>query len=323
MGGEDLPAYRGRTIKQLVALSAVIATAAALALTMVSSGQAGKGDIYGTDHDVGSAGNPTCAQCHLPHNAEAMYLWARVPYSGPDSYAGESEVLPLCFSCHDGSIAADGAYFVNADNNHRQGVVQYDPDHVPDSGDEYPITEHARYETTCKKCMEPDCVKCHDAHDNAWVFLDSNRFGPMDYNKDGTADEEFVNASICAWCHNGSSHGVESYDGANRIPHTTHPEMISEPEGANDFTPPATADRRWNGDVALDLSGTRLWSDATTYVNTPGQEDTARYVNFTGAGDVRCMTCHTAHAAQNEELNSMAASTEVDSSAPICTNCHP
>ena len=79
----------------------------------------------------------------------------------------------------------------------------------------------------------------------------------------------------------------------------------------------------WNGDVALDLSGTRLWSDATAYVNTLGQEDTARYVNFTGAGDVRCMTCHTAHAAQNEELNSMAASTEVDSSAPICTNCHP
>src|SRR3990170_38074 len=100
MGGEDLPAYRGRTIKQLVALSAVIATAAALALTMVSSGQAGKGDIYGTDHDTGSGGNPTCAQCHIPHKAQGMYLWAQVP---DFPYAGESVILPLCFSCHDGS----------------------------------------------------------------------------------------------------------------------------------------------------------------------------------------------------------------------------
>lgn len=299
---------------KLIPLIAAVG-AIALALTMVSTGQAGKGDIFGTDHDVGSAGNPTCAQCHTPHKASAMYLWARVP--DPD-YTGESEILPLCFSCHDNTVA-NGHFIPGAAHNHPQGVVEYDPDHVPGSGDEYPITEHARYESSCKKCMEPDCVKCHDAHSSAWVFLDPARFTPMDYDSDGT-NEEFVNASICAWCHSGSHHGVESYDGTTRLPHTTHPEMISHPEGAADFTPPATADRRWWGD-ANDLSGTRLWKDDTVYSNHDALDDTQQYVESSAPGDVRCMTCHTPHAGQDAELESMAY-TGADSHSPICENCH-
>lgn len=335
----------------IVALGAVT-----LALTLVTTGQASKGDIFGSDHDTGTDGNPTCAQCHTPHKADGMYLWAQVPYSGPDSYAGESEVVPLCFSCHDGSVASDGAYFVNASHNHPQGTVMYDPDHVPDTGDEYPITEHSRYEASCKKCMEPDCVKCHDAHSNTWVFLDPDRFGAIDTDGDEVPDTDMLNASVCAWCHEGSRHGIDTWvdsipvpadgdpetgdqcdneiddDGDEvindgcvvgqvAVPHSTHPEMVTEPEGAADFEPPVGADRTWNGDAAMDLSGTRLWSDDTVYYNSPG-DDTAQFVEFTGPGDIRCMTCHTPHAAQNEQLTSMATS-EVDSShAPVCENCH-
>ncbi len=307
---------------KLIPLIAALA-AVALALTMVTAGQAGppaKGDIFGSDHDTGTPGNPTCAQCHTPHKAEGMYLWASVPYS---PYAGESEILPLCFSCHDGSVASDGSYFVDADHNHPQGTVMYDPDHVPGTGDEYPITEHAMYETSCKKCMEPDCGKCHDAHSSAWVFLDTERFTPADHDGD-TVPEDYMNASICAWCHEGSRHGIQSYDDENNpIPHTTHPEMITEPEGANDFTPPAGADRLWNGDSALwGLSGTRLWNDDTLYYNVSPGDDTPNFVETSGPGDIRCMTCHTPHAGQGEELTAMATSEAATSHSPICENCH-
>jgi len=59
-----------------------VAAAAALALALVSVGRAGPSDIYGSDHDVGSAGNPTCEQCHTPHKAQGIYLWAQVPKTG-------------------------------------------------------------------------------------------------------------------------------------------------------------------------------------------------------------------------------------------------
>ncbi len=283
---------------RLIPLIAAVG-AVALALTLVSTSQAGKSEIIETDHDLASPGSPTCEHCHLPHKANDMYLWALDP--DPD-YTGESEVLPLCYSCHDNTVA-NGSYIPDAEHNHPQGVVQYDPDHIPDSGDEYPITEHERYESSCKKCMEPDCVKCHDAHSDTWVFLDSNRFDPFDYDEDGD-DEEFMNASVCSWCHEGSRHGVESYDDeGNVIPHTTHPEMITQPDGADEYDPPVGADRRWWGDTG-DLSGTRLWTDDTTYHNQPG-DDTQYYVETSNPGDIRCMTCHTPHAGQAAELESM------------------
>jgi hypothetical protein len=337
---------RVKLIPLIAAMGAV-----ALALTMVTSGQAGKGDIFGGDHDTGTPGSPTCAQCHTPHKAEGMYLWANVPYS---PYAGESEILPLCFSCHDGSVTSDGSYFVDADHNHPQGTVMYDPDHVPGTGDEFPITEHGAYETSCKKCMEPDCGKCHDAHSDAWVFLDTERFTPADHNGD-TVPEDYMNASICAWCHEGRRHGVETYvlveavedpevgdacdndvdddgdtvvnDGCPSeyaaVPHSSHPEMITDPDGANDYTPPAGADRLWNGDSAVwGLSGTRLWSDDTTYYNVSPGDDTPFFVETSGSGDIRCMTCHTLHAGQSESLTAMAEVSETDSHSPICENCH-
>ncbi len=298
-------------------LPLVVALAAgAMALTIVTVGQAHKSDIFGSDHDIGSAGSPTCAQCHTPHQTEALYLWSMQPNSG---YSGESSVLPLCYSCHDGSVAQSGSYIPDASHNHPQGVMMYDPNDDGDMSDAYPITEHASYETSCKKCMEPDCIKCHDAHSGAWAFLDRDRFEPIDTDGDDIGDTATLNASLCLSCHEGWRHGIESYDtDHNPMPHTTHPEMISEPEGAEITDLPS--DRSWVGDAA-DFSGNRLWTDDTVYTNLQGAGDTERYVVSSGPGDVRCMTCHTAHGAQNEELTSMAVSEE-SAHSPICENCH-
>jgi hypothetical protein len=105
--------------------------AGALALALGASTAFGSiSDVFGTAHNVGSAGNPTCAQCHTPHKADGIYLWAKTP----------STRLPglgaLCFSCHDGAIAG-----------------QWIPDYAT-----HPMGEGQ------------DCDICHDAHEDNWMF---------------------------------------------------------------------------------------------------------------------------------------------------------
>ncbi len=282
---------RMKLIPLIAAMGAV-----GLALAMVTASQAGKSSIIGTDHDLGTSGVPTCEQCHLPHKSLAMYLWAMEP--DPD-YAGDSEILPLCYSCHDNTVA-NGSYIPDAEHNHPADTPPY-------------VLTNPNYESRCKKCMEPDCAKCHDAHSDTWVFLDSERFGAIDYDGDETTpDIETMNASLCVYCHSGPGHDVNRMEDPDGQPHsgdeytvwhTTHPEMVSEPAGADEYDPPAGADRTWWGDTG-DLSGTRLWTDDTVYTNQPG-DDTQYYVEGSGPGDIRCMTCHTTHAGQHAELETM------------------
>ena len=119
---------------KLILLIVAVGTVA-LALTLVSTSQAGKSGIVGTDHDVGSPGNPACAQCHLPHDASGDYLWAKTP-SGAMSGLGS-----LCFSCHDGTVAVSGQYIPTTDN------------HLTNPG-----------------TLDEDCDRCHDPHADNWKF---------------------------------------------------------------------------------------------------------------------------------------------------------
>lgn len=110
----------------------------ALALgTTIASGRIR--DIFDSKHDLGSPGNPTCRQCHTPHNAEAKYLWARKP-----APAG-SDLQSLCFSCHDGSVTTVGWYI-------------QDPRYV-----NHPVQPGT---------PDKDCDQCHDPHQGgSWRFL--------------------------------------------------------------------------------------------------------------------------------------------------------
>lgn len=101
-----------------------------------------KGTIYDTAHDLGSAGNPTCLQCHTPHNATADYLWARTP-----NYTYGSGLIILCFSCHDGSITSKG-WFIGDPSmyNHKVNAS---------------VTGN-------------DCDRCHDPHYDTWKFISTS-----------------------------------------------------------------------------------------------------------------------------------------------------
>lgn len=120
-----------------------------LALALTSAVASGRiRDIFDSAHDLGSPGNPTCRQCHIPHNATSLYLWARQPTMDG------SGLQSLCLSCHDGSVTNVGWYIK-------------DPRYVnhptePGSDDK-------------------DCNQCHNAHEgDTWKFL-------REYTSTGTA----------------------------------------------------------------------------------------------------------------------------------------
>ena len=134
---------------------------------------AGPGDIYGSAHDLGSPGNPTCQQCHIPHDAQGPYLWARTPKPAAPGYQllTDAPTAPLCFSCHDGTVALDSMY-IAADTtvNHRMGPAT----HLSTYGDGY-------------------CSACHDAHDGDWRFTKDLMKAGKPPNPD--------NAQVCLACH--------------------------------------------------------------------------------------------------------------------------
>ena len=99
---------------------------------------AGFTDIYGSAHDTGSPGSPTCQQCHVPHNALAPYLWAKPPV------VGMSGLQALCLGCHDDTIAKKWFIGNPSYKSHdvNPGIAGQDCDrcHEPHQGDNWKFT---------------------------------------------------------------------------------------------------------------------------------------------------------------------------------------
>jgi predicted CXXCH cytochrome family protein len=222
-------------MKQRILWIALITGALALALS-VSTAFGAITDIFGTAHDLGSPGSPTCMQCHTPHDAEGDFLWAQTPST---RLTGQGA---LCFSCHDGAIAG-----------------QWIPDYAS-----HPVTPGVDGQ---------DCDRCHDPHEDNWKFA-SDILAP-----------NFQNANLCRNCH--------------------FPGTISH---AVDVETTLPVDRVWS--PPSDFEGTRLFNSAGS--------DTVP----TGAGYVKCATCHSPHGGSGTGMNTMPASDPGNSSAPLCQNCH-
>lgn len=98
-------------------------------------------DVSGTRHNVSAPGVSPCTMCHIPQDEDGKALWAgNANQSG--LFAG---MRPLCFSCHDGTVTAVGAYVFNPST----------PTHLSSPG-----------------IRGQDCDRCHDPHDTgAGKFL--------------------------------------------------------------------------------------------------------------------------------------------------------
>jgi hypothetical protein len=131
----------------------------------------------------------------------------------------------------------------------------------------------------------------------------------LDNGEDGLTDAAdpdcilgYENASFCTYCHSAEHLGI------------THQEAKTNPSGLMDVEG-LPINRDWNGDIG-DFEGTRLY-DATGHT-----------VEDTGPGYIFCKTCHTPHAAWDDEseweaLNTMDVAVPGFTVAPICDNCHP
>jgi predicted CXXCH cytochrome family protein len=274
-------------------LIAVMA-AAVLALTMVSGGRAAVGDIFSSAHDLGSPGNPTCAQCHIPHQAQGDYLWAMTP--GATTLGGDTG--PLCFSCHDGTIAGKEYIFAVGTVNHPMGAdTHLYNEHDPSRG----------------------CVACHDPHDADFKFT-------WDVMRTGNPENP-DNANVCLSCHTitnpthglGSSHPFDVEDPADLSWRTA--EEPDVPTNVVQMTTVLPVDQTFSPEIS-DTTGTRLWDSATRQTAVAAGQP----------GKLGCLTCHSPHGAvlnpdidgtpQPETLNTMAPYSTTDSTAPICQNCH-
>jgi predicted CXXCH cytochrome family protein len=192
-------------------------------------------NVVNTVHDVsrGIPGANPCEGCHIPHDAEGAFLFARTPNtSGGGSAVGPSSttaIKPLCYSCHDGTVAVTGSssVFNPTKANHKTKAAGTLITSGPNEGERYGTGR--------------DCDLCHDPHDNS--------------NTDFLIRGITPGGDVCASCHGGN---LDTSLGGTSINHKTHivPSAASRP-----------IDAVWNP-ARGDFSGTRLFDPTTHFVST-------------------------------------------------------
>jgi predicted CXXCH cytochrome family protein len=123
-------------MKSMLRTLLVLAGVVALSALAIAVAYAGPGDVVNTKHNLGSPGNSACQACHVPHDAQGDFLWARSVGSG-------TGLRSLCYSCHDGSVTNKGAY-------------AFDTSKV-----QHKVTPGVKGQ---------DCDRCHDPHANSFKF---------------------------------------------------------------------------------------------------------------------------------------------------------
>jgi len=247
-----------------------------LLMGFAAVGSAAPGDhsnVINTVHDImrGLPDANPCEGCHLPHDAEGAFLWARTPNAsggggsvGPNS---TTAIKPLCYSCHDGTVAVTGTptVFEPTKANHRTKSAGTIITSGPNEGQTYGPGR--------------DCDLCHDPHDNGNTDF-------LRYERTTSLGTSIITpgGNVCASCHAGN---LDLSLGGTSINHKTHivPSAASTP-----------ADAVWNP-VRGDYSGTRLFDPNTDRVSTAPDAVMA------------CETCHTPHGSVTDEdsLNTMTS----------------
>lgn len=193
----------------LLVLATAILTSAGLVLAEK------KKDLAGTKHDVASEGNQACVYCHLPRESEGELLWAREPNS-EGTFSG---LKPLCFSCHDGTVANIRKYAFRDDSPLHEtvpGVKGQDCDrcHDPHETGYGKFIKYSGGADFCHNCHEEAGpgdhpidvdvrVLGHLPLDSTWNPDVGDSQGTRLWNEDGTADGTYVKCLTCHAPHGG------------------------------------------------------------------------------------------------------------------------
>lgn len=335
----------------LAALVVMVFAGSALASYNWSTNTADHSAVAGSVHDKSTATDPNpCDSCHIPHGGSPTgFLWAKPLKADKNGMTGNvttnddenvsSDIKPLCYSCHDGTIASKGMarVFSATHTNHRTRAADAIKPAVlnPDGSVKTPAAPYG---------PGRDCDLCHDPHDdgnknyrvvNADGSITNNKTGFtgassfLKYerysSKSGAWSSLYPGGNFCGSCHSGNM--------ANSATASTHP--LDVVPGANTARSHTPYDQYWTPEVNADYKGTRLF-DKTTRLES----------DATGAV-VNCESCHGPHGTDpaavattstGEEfhsLNTMGVEPKlgtdgkplpVDPNDPttvyLCVNCH-
>lgn len=253
--------------------------------------------VAGSLHDVTrtvTGANP-CDQCHIPHSAEGVFLFARTQNSGVvsnnDDEGTSSAIKPLCYSCHDGTGVKNGSgletVFSTRYTSHR--------------------TQSATAVNSSGTAYGPglDCDRCHDPHDDGNTsFLRHERLVQGNWVR--------VNAggNFCGSCH------------IDKLAMTkNHP--LGVVPGNEPFMSHPTLDTSWDP-TAGDYSGSRLYDPTTHLQSTAANAAVACASCHTPHGAQPTTRGVTSDGLSVHSLNTMRTAPDpADPAAPfLCLNCH-
>jgi hypothetical protein len=274
--------------------------------------------VSGSVHDKSTQTNPNpCDSCHIPHgaNPNAGFLWKSALSSNTnggattggvtsnDDAGMSSDIKPLCYSCHDGTIATTGmaTAFSATHSNHRTRSL------------------------TVYGSSGRDCDLCHDPHDDtnknylmgdgstAQNYTGSSKFLKFERSGRSGWTTIYPGGDVCGSCHSGNM--------ANSATAKTHP--LDVVPGANTAKSHVPTDALWSPTIG-DYSGTRLYDPSTRVVST------------CATAGVECQSCHSPHGADpsatytdssNNVIHSLNTQrVDPDPAHPtdpyLCVNCH-
>lgn len=194
---------------------AILAVMAAALLAGAGAVLGEKKDVAGTKHDVATAGTQACIYCHLPRDAKGELLWATEPNNSGD-FAG---LKPLCFSCHDGTVATVGRYaFTQGGAEHVSvaGLKGQDCDrcHDPHEAGYGKFIKYAGGAAFCNNCHEEAGPDDHPVDvnvgvlgqaplDTSWNPQAGDNQGTRLWSEDGSGPGEYVKCLSCHAPHGG------------------------------------------------------------------------------------------------------------------------
>jgi len=181
-----------------------------------------QGKVISSEHDLGVVANPAgvsaCETCHLPHDASGESLWDKDPHPEGDPFSG---FKPLCYSCHDGTVVASGAYVFDPGVAQHPSTPEMSPEdcdrchdpHVPDYGNFLLFPAGANL---CKACHAHGNDENHPLNvdasnvgygprDSHWSPNDGDVSGTRLWDDNGSQPGDYVK---CLTCH--AAHGAAS-----------------------------------------------------------------------------------------------------------------
>jgi len=270
-----------------------------------------------------------CTECHLPHgaNASAGYLWAQAPQTVALATGQSSDIISLCYSCHDGTggtTIGDDTVFANSTTT---GATIH------------PLTS---YENNKNKGGK-DCDRCHDPHEDSTQRPNFIRY----YQFGSTTKTMILGPDVCASCHSGNVSGNTPH-GAS-APANDHPidangsitmavskgsvinpnMVVYDPSTTTPtpgtrmfaplFTPTPTAPAAAGG--SPDLGGANRY-DQVNKRASGNPVDTLLLGTITATGtptdaQVKCESCHAPHGPLYTDLL-----TDDPNNGTLCSNCH-